>query len=159
MIKRIVKKVYCMVVVLLCLILCCGILSACEDKDYGTLYSLDEAYEQNLISKEDLQKIAEIYNSDSENRTASVSTLSEETARNIRCAYCLIWGQKVSRHKEVGISGYYGTYNTCTAVSVWADAAFLIGDENGCVDPWYFETYEIDGVVFHWYIGIYVWTK
>lgn len=158
MTKRKEKEVCFVVAILLCLILCCGIFSACEEKDYGRFYLLRDAYRQGLISKEDLQEIADNHNAVNPESALGVSDLPKETAYKIRCAICQKYDRRISRNKEVKINGYYGTYNGYVAVSVWVDISFIDEDAE-CGYPLYWETYEIDGVVFYGYSGINIWVE
>ena len=81
----------------------------------GTFYSLQEAYDKELLTIEDLQSIASFPNSDPEQ-------LNTEVAINIKEAWA-----KTIRTRDINpileatvddimIIGYFGTYNECVAV-------------------------------------------
>lgn len=94
-----------------------------EPEERGTFYSLQEAYDQGLITQDDLESIANYYKSENQEE------LDEEIANAIKetRAYCLrtLSSSSIKNAKadDVTILGYYGTYNNCFAVKIDDDFA------------------------------------
>ena len=138
--------------VLLCLTV------SCADGDYridnvniGIFFGMQEAYDNGLITVEDLQSIANHQN----NGTKPSGTLSAEVERAIEetVAYNL---RNLNPNpitdataKDVRISKYYGTYNNCVAVMISAAATQALWDD------------VIAGVIFHYNNGnsIVIWKQ
>lgn len=103
-----------------------------EEKEMGTYYSLQEAYDQALLTQEDLKSIAYYLNGTSEYESFCIpktpEILSEKTVNAIKetAAYNLrnqthSDGTKrypKAKAKDIGIVNYYGTYNNCVAVMI-----------------------------------------
>lgn len=125
----------------------------------GTLYWLEDAYSDGLISYDDLRSIAYYYNgekseSDFVPSPMNPESLSAETRRKIQETYYYqsSGDDKGASLDDVWVGGYYGTYNGCVVVTVFATCDSGIGGE-----PMYYEEYEIDGVVFYGYNPLKVW--
>lgn len=133
------------------LIMCLSILCACAEKKdnefsdtpakRGDFYTLQEAYDQGLITKADLQNIA-YYQNYSKHDESYIPTpknpaeLSAETAHAIKqtYAYDLHIGKKPS---EIFVTKYYGMYNDCVAIMIYSPGGWW-------ESPW---EDEIDGVI------------
>ena len=134
------------------------------DKDVqpqGTIWRLDEAYEEGLISTEHLQSIAYYYNfwlqddSDFVPIPKYPEELSNETILKIRKTYYYIRDgyNKGAALYNVRVCDYYGTYDGYAVVDI---------SGGGCDSPigglpYSCEEYEIGGVVFYWYSTLFVW--
>ena len=79
-------------------------------KDGEFYYHLNEAYNQGLLTQEDLQSIADIHHSGE----LSLEGLDEETELRIRQDYVML----ITSIEEIYIKSYYGTYNGWVAYKV-----------------------------------------
>ena len=91
-------------------------LVACEDKedgktDLGEFYTLQEAYDNNYISHDDLTAVAELINA---NQESDLGTLKAEEADAIKSLYSKLYNTSIY---EVRIK-FYGNYNNAIAVVV-----------------------------------------
>lgn len=132
-----------------------------ETNVQSTFYSLEEAYENGLISKDDLRSIAYHYNSaDAETDFVPIpkspESLSEETVNKIKRAYYdKVGGENLGATvDDVYIGGYYGTYAGCVVVMLGGDCMSGFGG-----DPIYYPEYMIDDIVFYWYTPLKVWKE
>src|SRR5690554_288409 len=95
------------------LVVCLCLLFACAPKSYGVFYSLEAAYEQGLISKEDLESIA---------HSQGEQALSKKTEKAIKETWAYDLRNRSAapipraQAKDVTVNYYYGTYNNCFAV-------------------------------------------
>ena len=109
------KKVL-MICFMLAMIICIG---GCN-KNVGKLYTLEEAYDLNLITKYDLKNIAYYYNklgySEFVPKSKDPKSISKKNERLIKKTYLRdkLKEPRLSI-KKVHIYEYYGTYNGCIA--------------------------------------------
>ena len=135
------KKVL-MICFMLAIIICIG---GCN-KNVGKLYTLEEAYDLNLITKDDLKNIAYYFNKVESNdfvpKPKNPESIDEKTERLIKKTYLrdILKEPRLSTEK-VHIYEYYGTYNDCIALR--------ITDSYNCYDYLIHEEYIIDGVSFY----------
>jgi hypothetical protein len=136
-----------------CLICILVFVSGCSSKN--KLYSLEEAYENKLITKEDLWNIAYIYNdynnaSDFEYDTKENSVvIDKRLERKIKKAYLK---EELSDIIFATIDGV----NIKSVYGLYGDSYVLEMDNNyEVVDLYIHERYEIDGVVFLDYTSYY----
>lgn len=135
------KKVL-MICFMLAMIICIG---GCN-KNAGKLYTLEEAYDLNLITKDDLKNIAYYFNkvesSDFVSKPKNPETISKKNERLIKKTYLRdVLKEPRLSIKKVHIYEYYGTYNGCIALR--------ITDSYNCYDYYIYEEYVIDGVSFY----------
>lgn len=118
------KKIFCFLVILIMLI---AMLAACAPKQRGTFYTLQEAYDQGLLTQDDLKSIAYYQNegSDDESFTPipkNPEVLSAKTEKAIRETKAYYFRNqspypiKEAKSKDIRILKYYGTYNNLVAV-------------------------------------------
>lgn len=127
---------------MLAMIICIG---GCN-KNAGKLYTLEEAYDLNLITKDDLKNIAYYFNkvesSDFVSKPKNPETISKKNERLIKKTYLRdVLKEPRLSIKKVHIYEYYGTYNGCIALR--------ITDSYNCYDYYIYEEYVIDGVSFY----------
>ena len=137
----------------ICLLLLIVTLTSCFNKT--NLYSLEEAYEKELITKEDLWNIAYIYNdynnaSDFEYDTKENSVvIDKRLERKIKKAYLKEELSDIifATIDGVNIKSVYGLYGN----------SYVLEMDNNYeeVDLYIHERYEIDGVVFLDYTSYY----
>lgn len=135
-------------ITLFLLIISVFLIQSCNNmNNLGTFYSLEEAYEMKLISKEDLINIAFYYNGEKQINDSSISIkekikLTETQEQKIKNAHA-------DRLKDITdnidlslvyIKEYYGQYNNCYAV--------YIVDYYRTIDVYTIDEYVIDGVKF-----------
>ena len=127
----------------------------------GEFVWLDEAYENEWLSQDDLKSIAYYYNlqySDGEvvyeddftPLEKAPSELDEKTRDRIRAIYCKERGIRRKLYDEVSVMTYYGTYQNCVVVEITTSC--MVGG-----DPMFYPEYELGGVKFYnyHYIGVY----
>jgi hypothetical protein len=127
--------------------------SGCSSKN--KLYSLEEAYENKFITKEDLWNIAYIYNGcvNASNVEYDVKTIKDELdiklERKIKKAYIKndLDDIFLPKMKCISIIKYYGVYSGCHVLEMNNDCIY--------VDLKIYDKYEIDGIVFLSYTGYY----
>jgi hypothetical protein len=91
----------------------------------GTFYNLEEAYDLDLLSVEDLQSIAYYYRGSEDEsfvpKTKNPETLSQETESKIKQLYLDDLKKSVSEAivEDIYIAEYYGSYGDCVVVKVW----------------------------------------
>lgn len=107
---------------------CIGLFSACNPpKKHGEFYTLQEAYDQELLTQEDLKSIAYYHNGASEDESfesipKTPEILSKKTEKAIKetRAYNLRTRSSnpisKAKAKDVTILSYHGTYNNCVAL-------------------------------------------
>ena len=160
-----VKKV---LIVLAVLVMSVGILCACDDnnddgypQEKGKFYTLSQAYEQGLISRNDLLNIYCQYIGhtvdDFEPAAKTPEVLDEQTVQDIKESwmYCEVDNVPKTREEideEVTIEKYLGTYNGYVAV-------YISGGWRGFFQK--VTTIEIDGITFNYRDTneIHVWKK
>ncbi len=138
-------------------------MTACAPKQRGEFCTLQEAYDQGLLTQDDLKNIAYYQNggSDDENFEPMPKTpesLSDKTEKAIKetRAYDLRNQDtnpiKKAKAKDVTILKYYGTYNNCVAV--------MITDYYHSYDLMEWDI-EIEDVLFHYSNGnrIIIWNE
>jgi hypothetical protein len=119
------KKLCTGLILIMSFILLCGCTDKVEKK--GDFYTLQEAYDQGLLTKDALESIAYYQNGGSGDETFSPipkdpEELSEDTEKAIKETRVYDKrndGQypiKKAKTDDVSIAQYYGTYNTCVAV-------------------------------------------
>ena len=116
------------------------------NKNVGKLYTLEEAYDLNLITKDDLKSIAYYFNkvesSDFVPKPKNPESISKRNERLIKKTYLRdVLKEPRLSIKKVHIYEYYGTYNGCIALR--------ITDSYNCYDYYIYEEYIIDGVSFY----------
>ena len=84
----------------------------CGCANYGTFYSLKEAYSNGYITKEDVQLIAEIQNK------GGSSSLANEISNEIKKSYAKQYASRNYNYKDVRIIKYVGEFNGCHAVII-----------------------------------------
>jgi hypothetical protein len=146
------KKIGCLMLVVVIGLILIACKKKEDDFDEGRLYSIDEAYANEFISKEDLIEIAYYYNSHlSVNEfptTLENSHLSDRKIKGIKIA----WRDDVLKMSDasldkINISSYYGTYRSCSIV--------FMSDTYLLVDPYVEVKHLVDGVLFQNYIGYF----
>ena len=121
------------------------VLAGCN-KNLGKLYTLEEAYDLNLITKDDLKSIAYYFNkvesSDFVPKPKKPESISKRNERLIKKTYLRdeLKEPRLSI-KNVHIYEYYGTYNGCIALR--------ITDSYNRYDYNIHEEYVIGGVSFY----------
>ena len=135
---------------LLLLILFLILLSiGCTKKDNNHIYSIKDAYELKLISKEDLKILAECYNNVQKNQSMnsySLEQLNENEIQTIKKAYLNEYIKKdypFAKISVVLIENYYGKYGNCIALD--------IKDSVRKIDVLVLEEYALDDIVFYNY--------
>ena len=145
-----IKKIICLGVILVMMIA----MLACEPKKKGDFYTLQEAYDQGLITHDDLKSIAYYQNGGSEDESfvpmsKNPEVLSNETEKAIKetIVYDVRKEDPVSGGEikiiNITIQNYYGTYNNCVAVMISGARPY---NAEIC-------EIEIDGVLFHYNNG------
>ena len=148
------------------LLLFIPMLTSCKKEDVGEIYSLDYAYENNLISDDELLQIAYTYNSthyDGEvdygesfvpqEVNTDMASLDDDIVRKIKQAYYRYTGED-KKKVEVYFDGFYGKYDDFYVVSL-----FSLDKKYTCGDPAYYETYEIGPATFHRYSFLNVYKE
>ena len=137
------KKI--LIIVLLSLFLSVG----CTRKDSSHIYSIKDAYECGLISKDDLKLLAEYYNSVQNDQSMNryfVEQLNENEIKRIKKTYLNEYIKKdypFAKISDVLITNYYGKYGNCVALD--------IRDAIRKIDVLVLEEYVIDDIVFYNY--------
>lgn len=120
------------------------LMGGCASK--GVILKLEEAYELGLISREELQQIAN-YNNRIEGSPYDVTEIKKSTQKGICKAYAKLlektWGWDVDL-REVSVRRFYGKYGNAFVVDVYEHNRVLL--TNG----W---RQEIDGIVFDYYLA------
>ena len=146
--KKIMSALACCLLIAMMLFALIG----CAKDD--TMYTLDEAYRLDLISKVDLESIAYFFNEDDKDtdttpRLKSPATLSKKTNKAITRDFKKFINKIQSRNAEdVQISGYFGTYNGYVAITIYESGIPAVESDH-----------VIDGVVFYDYNGMYIWDQ
>ena len=145
-----VKKV---LIVLAVLVMSVGILCACDDnnddgypQEKGKFYTLSQAYEQGLISRNDLLNIYCQYIGhtvdDFEPTAKTPEVLDEQTVQDIKESwlYTDLYVKPIIKEEadEVTIEKYLGTYNGYVAIYITGRKGFFQKET----------TIEIDGITF-----------
>ena len=142
--KKIIKFIMLLIIILL--------LESCNtSKISAKFYSLEEAYEIKLISKDDLINIAFYYNGEKQINDDSISIskkyeLTDEESLKIKRAHANRLEDRFNDIVEsidinfIYIKAFYGKYNNCYAVH--------ITDRYSSIDIYIEELHLIDGVVF-----------
>lgn len=117
------------------------LMSGC-DKKHGEFYTLEEAYNNGLLTKENLEEIA-YYINENLNYPKALNRITEKKIKN-DMAYKISCEMNIEKAeaRDVFIKAYYGEYSGCYVVRIdyeyWAYPAFP-------VSKWL----EIDGVKIH----------
>ena len=151
------------IIVLLLLI---PILTSCKKEDVGEIYSLDYAYENNLISDAEILQIAYTYNSthyDGEvdygenfvpqEVNTDRSSLDADIVRKMEQAYYDEYTGEDKKKIEIYFAGFYGKYNDYYVVQLYYTIP------NICGEPAYRETYKIGPATFHRYSSLKVYKE
>ena len=86
------------------LCICCG----CDNgEEYGGFYDLEYAYENELLTKDDIKTIAEKHNS------KQLETVRSEAETELKKAYAAKYPRDDSTYKDVVIDEYLGEYKGC----------------------------------------------
>ena len=130
----------------------------------GSFYSLEEAYEGELLTQDDLRNTAYWYHTrygETEHVDASFEpspktpeTLSEDTQDKLKRTYLdEVIKMPDGSPDEVVIRGYFGTYNGCVVVD--------ISDNYHQYDYVFEPEHEIGGVTFYDYVSAFlrVWAE
>ena len=121
----------------------------------NSICSLEKAYETGIITKADLDNIAFFFN-EGENaiapsREKDPPTLSEKSEKLIISDFKKYIKKNFSyTPKDVWVTGYFGTYNECVAVTI---VYYGQSVDDGIPDC------TIDGVVFYDYHEMFIWTQ
>lgn len=132
------KKNICRMIAMTVVLLICAMAAGCDPRAYGEFYTLDEAYELGLLTREELMSIAYYYNfgtryneevmgEDYVPIPKAPEALSKRTADRISstAAYEYRFDHPAEEAEPEGfpIIEYYGTYGDCVAVML----GFLYG--------------------------------
>jgi len=123
----------------------------------GTFYFLREAYNEGILTKDDVIKIASYYKwetSIEKQDELSLNLLNENAQTVIRNAYkTIILEQPQLSDEYINLYAYYGTYNGAVAIG--------ITDTYCAYDLIIIEEYEVAGVIFFNYAerDIRIWVK
>lgn len=169
------KKLKILAVVLALGVLCMGVLSGCDNgKDgletgEGTFYTLQKAYDEGYLTKEEIMSIAyyhnggRVYNEEimSEKYTPIPKVpkeLSENVSYKIRETVASELRRsniKNAKADGVNIVHYYGTYDGAVAVIVTHS---YLGDSPAVVVD---SSYSVAGVIFHYWTSnhIQIWIE
>ncbi len=155
----------CTFILLLCFSL--GVVACNEPEKEGKFYSLEKAYEDGLITREDLLNIA-YYHGDAEHNPDELNDsfipkelgeLDEQTSLKIRTDLAELFNEMDSSTEKVyadnfEITNYLGTYNGC--VVFYYEADFLDFDTVIAQR----EEKNIDGVIISYtsYVSLNIWT-
>jgi len=167
------KIIYLGVVLTMCLSFAFG----CRDELQGTFYSLQGAYEQGLLTQEDLRSISYYYSEHfakndhshtpdceyfgsakyeeddyvpiSKNPEALSAKTEKQIKQDLVAAY-RAQGDK-AKVSKIWITHYFGTYNGCIAIMMDDAYSNRPDDSHGCVD--------ICGVMFHSYYYLSIWKE
>lgn len=120
-----------------------------EEEKMGKFYTLQEAYEYELLTVDDLKNIAYLYNNKIQN-----GLTNKEIEEDIKKTYLIQLQESISNAKieDVYIKNYYGTYDDCIVVCVW----------DNCIDyDLFFEDVKINSIIFKDYCTrcIFVYKK
>lgn len=137
--KKTILSIVCLGVML---IMCLGSLCACNTDlvQYGEFYSLKEAYGQELLTKAELEEIAELYN----NNEQHTELLDLDISEKIKFDYYNSVSSQYAEMKvdDVSIEKFYGVHNGAYAIIIGNPFVFYPAV---IVDEWE----EIGGVQFH----------
>lgn len=134
-------------------------LTACENTK-GSFYSLQEAYEQNWLTQENLKNLAYYYNGESDDEnfvptTKNPESLSTDVENKIKKTH--LTGIKKD-YPTATVSGihiveYYGIYNDCVAV--------YIKDDYRVIDILVEPEYIVGGILFRNFSspGLRIWRE
>ena len=120
----------------------------------GTFYKLKEAYDNGLLTKNDLTEIAYYYQgndiANEQNREEiSLDVLSARKSRKIKRTYkTQILNKRWLSNSYIALYAYYGTYNGAVAVG--------ITDDYNDYDLFFYEEYEVGGVIFYNFSETYI---
>ncbi len=135
--KKVVLKI-CSIVLLMITFVSLCLMGGCASK--GVILKLEEAYELGLISREELQQIAD-YNNRVEENPYTVDEIGKRTQKGIRKTYTQFLVGKVDFKVDieyVHIKKFFGKYGNAFVVEM-----DLLN--RGSFGEWYLE---IDGIVF-----------
>ena len=117
------------------------LMGGCASK--GVILKLEEAYEQGLISREELQQIAN-YNNRIEGSPYDVTEIKKSTQKGICKAYAKFLENENNwesvETEEVGLRRFYGRYRNVLVVDMIFSNFFDLFNERD---------EEIDGILFH----------
>lgn len=133
------------IIILFMMLILSVVLVGCN-KNLGKLYTLEEAYDLNLITKDDLKNIAYYFNKVESSgfvpKLKNPESISKKNERLIKKTYLRdVLKEPRLSIKKVHIYEYYGTYNGCIALR--------ITDSYNRYDYNIHEEYIIDGVSFY----------
>ena len=148
------------------LLLFIPMLTSCKKEDVGEIYSLDYAYENNLISDAEILQIAYTYNSkhyDGEvdygesfvpqEVNTDMASIDDDIVRKIKQAYYNDYTGDDKKKVEVYLDGFYGKCNDFYVVDLYYRVP------NVCGEPAYYETYKIGPATFHRYSSLKVYKE
>ena len=123
------KKVFAIVIALITMLCCllCGCKEEPQGEITGKVYDLKEAYEQGMISKRDVQEIADKYNENMYDSSAeeamtnelgknTVSAIKEAELKNLQAGNVPYGYYKDGTIEDMAMIGYYGRYGKQKAV-------------------------------------------
>jgi hypothetical protein len=131
--------------------------TGCSKNSVGKFYTLQEAYNKELLTDNDLIEIADYYqgkNLMDKKDSLSVNLLDERTKNQIIKCYLLNIINDINVSDEyVNIYAYYGTYNSAVAVG--------ITDTYNVYDMLIIPEYRVGDVIFYNYAesDIRIWVK
>lgn len=146
------KKIFCLALISIVMLLSLMVLTACNTINLGSFYSLQQAYDEGLLTMQDLENIAKHHN----NGTMAADILSGTIEKTIKEAAAEKLRNEIPEAKaeDFVILHYYGTYSNSIAIIMNAphqESPSMI------IDEWV----TIAGVSFH-YIGhnkITIWKQ
>ncbi len=129
--------------------------SSCAMVKFQNIQYIDEAYEEGLISKDELEQIAYYYNN-YDNVILDKNEISKHIQRKIKKDYnkeIMKEYANCSCSTSISIDNYYGTYDKCIAISLSSKYVTL--------DPYIVEVYVVDDVKFYNYSPVFlrIWVK
>ena len=137
---------------------CC--LFSCTEENVGRHYWLKDAYEEGLLTNDDLAQIAELYSNRFENPDSlavNMYRIPLWTQSQIKKAYfnqyILKYGDYKYNEERVEIYTYYGTYNGAVVVGV--------ADSYCAYDLASYDEYKVGDVIFYKYLqrDISIWVN
>ena len=138
--KKVVLKTCSFILLMITLVSFC-FMGGCATK--GTLLKLEEAYELGLISREELQQIAN-YNNRIEGSPYNVTEIKKSTQKGICKAYAKFLENENNwesvETEDVGLRRFYGRYRNVLVVDMYMDNFVALFTERDV---------EIDGILFH----------
>ena len=139
--NSLIRKICSIVLLMITLVSFC-FMGGCASK--GVILELEEAYELGLISREELQQIAN-YNNRIEGSPYNVTEIKKSTQKGICKAYVKFLENETDWEnigvEDVGVRRFYGRYRHALVVDMHVGVTMI----TGCPERYV----EIDGILFH----------